>query len=77
MATRRKTPEQYLHDHAAFCSSFTRRSCAGTVSYVKGTKLFTYSGMQAEIHKHMKKTVAKIKEIHFEEFKALDASSKV
>lgn len=65
----KKTPDHYIHAHQVYAKSFVRSSACGCVTYIRNNKQYTYSGMIASIHDHQKRTLAKIRDYYYAEFK--------
>lgn len=64
-----KTPLQLIQMHKAYEQSFQHSSRAGSVTYYRKGKQYTYSAMSFLVQDHLKKTLLKIKDIHFAEFR--------
>lgn len=66
---KKKTALQLMEEHKKYENSFVKQSGAGTVTYERSGRSHTYCAMSWRVKNHLVKTLEKIKELHFEEFK--------
>lgn len=72
---KKKTALQLMEEHKKYENSFVKQSGASSVTYKRAGRSHTFSAMTWMIKNHLVKTLEKIKELHFEEFRNADVDA--